>query len=193
MASDDRVKVPPVERLTAQDDMRLVAAINEGSRKNITIDDRADVTVTQISAKARRAKRGVGLGILIIDYLSLVGSDSPDSGSRQEAVAKNSRAIKKLARKLGVTIVLLSQLNRESEKRTDKRPMLGDLRESGQVEQDADVVILLHRPEYYDPTDQPGLAEVIVAKNRNGPTGKVKLTFRKEFTKFLREEREYDY
>lgn len=193
MASNEFVTIPPVVRMTEADERKIFKAMQEGSKKNILIDDNADVSVSHIAAKARRVKRSSGLGILIIDYLSLVGSDSPDHGSRQEAVAKNSRAIKKLARKLNVAVVLLSQLNRESEKRTDKKPMLSDLRESGQVEQDADVVILLHRPEYYDPGDRPGLAEVIVAKNRNGPTGTVKLTFRKEFTKFLREERESDY
>lgn len=193
MASDEHVTIPPVNRLTDADERKIMKAIAEGSKKNVLIDDAPDRSVSQIAAKARRIKRSKGLGILIVDYLSLVGGERQAGDSRQEEVARNSRGLKRLAKQLGVPIVLLSQLNRKNEERHDKRPMLSDLRESGQVEQDADVVMLLHRPEYYDMNDQPGLAEVIVAKNRNGPTGTVKLIFRKEYTKFLREERDYDY
>ncbi len=190
MVSSETVTIPPVERLSEADERKLIKAIAEGSRKNVLIDDAPDRSVAQIAAKARRIKRQTGLGIVIVDYLSLVGGERLYSENRQEEVARNSRGLKGLAKHLGVPIILLSQLNRKNEERTDKRPMLSDLRESGQVEQDADVVLLLHRPEYYDPNDQPGVAEVIVAKNRNGPTGTVRLVFKKEYTKFLRDEYE---
>src|SRR5207247_5015538 len=104
--------------------------------------------------------------------------------SRQEQIAKISRRLKTLARELNVPVVALSQLNRAVENREDRRPRMADLRESGAIEQDADLVLLLHRPEYYDPNDQPGIAEIIVAKNRNGPTGRIKLTFLKNLTRF---------
>jgi replicative DNA helicase len=135
------------------------------------------------------AARGLALkgqaGLVILDYIQLVEGDPGESrDSRQEQVAKVGRRLKRLARELRVPVVALSQLNRASESREDRRPRMADLRESGSLEQDADVVLLLHRPEYYDPDDQPGVAELIVAKNRNGPTGTVRLAFRRELMKF---------
>ena len=119
---------------------------------------------------ARRIKRRHQIGLILVDYIQLV--DSEDSrDSRQEQIAKISRRLKTLARELKVPVVALSQLNRAVENREDKRPRMADLRESGAIEQDADIVLLLHRPEYYDDNDQPGIAELIIAKNRNGPTG----------------------
>lgn len=175
----------PMPRLTEMEERKIIAAVGEGSKRNVIIDDRASRTITQIAARARRTKRAGGLGIVIVDYLSLMGGGKLKGESRQEEVARNSTALKSLAKDLGVPVVVLAQLNRKNEERTDKRPMLSDLRESGQIEQDADIVLLLHRPEYYDPNDQPGTADVIVAKNRNGPTGTVPLVFRREFTKFI--------
>ncbi len=104
--------------------------------------------------------------------------------SRQEQIAKISRRLKQLARELNVPVIALSQLNRGVENREDRRPRMADLRESGAIEQDADLVLLLHRPEYYDPNDQPGVAELIIAKNRSGATGSVKFAFLKNLTRF---------
>ena len=123
------------------------------------------------------------VGLIMVDYIQLV--DSEDSrDSRQEQIAKISRRLKTLARSSKVPVIALSQLNRAVENREDKRPRMADLRESGAIEQDADIVLLLHRPEYYDPNDQPGIAELDVAKNRNGATGFFKLAFNKKITRF---------
>ncbi len=149
----------------------------------IFIDDTPTRTMLQITASARRLRMRKDIGLIMVDYIQLV--DSEDSrDSRQEQIAKISRRLKTLARELKVPVIALSQLNRAVENREDKRPRMADLRESGAIEQDADIVLLLHRPEYYDPLDQPGFAELIVAKNRNGPTDSVKLTFLKDVTKF---------
>ena len=121
--------------------------------------------------------------MIVVDYIQLIDSDE-SRDSRQEQIAKISRRLKTLAREMKLPVVALSQLNRAVENREDRRPRMADLRESGAIEQDADMVLLLHRPEYYDANDQPGIAEVIVAKNRNGATGTVKLTFLKNFTRF---------
>ena len=137
----------------------------------------------QITAMARRLKLRQDLGLIVVDYIQLVDAEDPRD-SRQEQIAKISRRLKTLARELHVPVIALSQLNRAVESREDRRPRMADLRESGAIEQDADMVLLLHRPEYYDPTDQPGIAEIIVAKNRNGPTGSLKLTFLKNLTRF---------
>ena len=121
----------------------------------------------QITASARRLKLRKELGLIVVDYIQLV--DSEDSrDSRQEQIAKISRRLKTLARELEVPVIALSQLNRAVENREDRRPRMADLRESGAIEQDADIVLLLHRPDYYDANDQPGIAELIIAKNRNG-------------------------
>lgn len=148
------------------------------------IDEDPSRTASDIAGHARRIMARDGLSLVVIDYLNLIDSPENTRDSRQETIAKISRTIKKTARMLRVPVLVLSQLNRAVEGREDHRPRMSDLRESGAVEQDADVVMLLHRPEYYDPTDQPGLAELIVAKNRNGPIGTVPLTFLKAYTHF---------
>jgi replicative DNA helicase len=147
------------------------------------LDDSGSPTATQVASTARRFKAQHDVGLLVVDYLQLVAADD-EKAPRQEQVAATSRRLKALAKELGVPILVLAQLNRQSERREDRRPMLSDLRESGQIEQDADVVLLLHRPEYYDPNDKPGMAEVIVAKNRNGATARVDLVFQKEVMRF---------
>ncbi len=119
----------------------------------------------------------------MVDYIQLVDSEE-SRDSRQEQIAKISRRLKTLARELPVPVIALSQLNRAVENREDRRPRMADLRESGAIEQDADIVLLLHRPDYYDTNDQPGIAELIVAKNRNGKTDTVKLTFLKNLMRF---------
>jgi replicative DNA helicase len=147
------------------------------------IDDTPSRTAMQIAASARRIRRRNEIGLLVVDYIQLVDSDETRD-SRQEQIAKISRRLKGLARELSIPLIALSQLNRGVESREDKRPRMADLRESGAIEQDADIVLLLHRPEYYDANDQPGVAEVIVAKNRNGPTGTISLTFLNKITRF---------
>jgi replicative DNA helicase len=138
----------------------------------------------EIRSKARRLKsRHPNLGLLIVDYLQLMSSSSAEN--RVQEVSQISRSLKILARDLEVPIIALSQLSRAVEQRTDKRPILSDLRESGSIEQDADLVAFIYRDEYYnDESDQQGLAEVIVAKHRNGPTDALKLSFLKRYAKF---------
>ncbi|MGP0067900.1 MAG: replicative DNA helicase [Isosphaeraceae bacterium] len=149
----------------------------------IFIDDTASRNMLQIGASARRLRRRKELGLIVVDYIQLVDSEE-SRDSRQEQIAKISRRLKTLARELHLPVIALSQLNRAVENREDRRPRMADLRESGAIEQDADIVLLLHRPEYYDANDQPGIAELIVAKNRNGKTDTVKLTFLKNLMKF---------
>jgi replicative DNA helicase len=147
------------------------------------IDDTPARTMLQITANARRLKLRQRLGLVVVDYIQLIDSEETRD-SRQEQIAKISRRLKALARELKLPVIALSQLNRAVESREDRRPRMADLRESGAIEQDADIVLLMHRPEYYDLNDQPGVAELIIAKNRNGATGSVKLTFLKHVTRF---------
>lgn len=165
-------------------EMNLLAkAIGELHNSPFFIDDTPTRNMLQITATARRLKRRESLDVIVVDYIQLIDSEE-SRDSRQEQIAKISRRLKTLARELKVPVIALSQLNRNVENREDRRPRMADLRESGAIEQDADLVLLLHRPEYYDPNDQPGIAELQVAKNRNGATGTVKFTFLKNFTRF---------
>ena len=136
-----------------------------------------------ITALARRLKLHKGIDLVLVDYIQLVSAEDPRD-SRQEQIAKVSRRLKTLARELQIPVIAMCQLNRMVEQRVDHRPRLSDLRESGEIEQNADVVLLLHRPDYYDVEDKPGRAELIVAKNRNGPTESVELTFVKHSARF---------
>lgn len=148
------------------------------------IDDTGERTVSQLSSVVRLFRRRHQISVVIVDYLQLIRPD--DEGvNREQQVARSSRALKHLARNLNVPVIVLAQLNREVEKRENKRPKLSDLRESGSVEQDADQVWAIHRPDYYDPEDSPGEAEIHVLKNRNGPTGKARLYWQKEFMRFV--------
>jgi replicative DNA helicase len=157
---------------------------------SIYIDDTPAATVLDIRAKARRLKADGKLDMLIIDYLQLMRGRA-DVHSREQEISEISRSLKALAKELKVPVIVLSQLNRKVEERPNKRPQLADLRESGAIEQDADVVIFIYRDEVYreDSPDQ-GIAEIIVGKQRNGPTGKVKLIFRAKYTTFGAYERE---
>ena len=162
---------------------RVVEAASKVNNLPLYFDDAPVITVTDIRAKSRRLKSAKGLDLIIVDYLQLMQSTSRDN--RQQEIAEISRNLKNLARELKVPILALSQLNRAAEAREDKRPRLGDLRESGAIEQDADIVMMLYRDDYYNPgTDIPGVAEVNIVKNRSGMTGKVELFFSKEFTQF---------
>ncbi len=150
----------------------------------IFIDDVAGRTISQIAAIARRLKRRQGgLGLIVIDYLQLVEADERNI-PREQQISSITRRMKFLAKDLDVPVVALSQLNRSVEQRQDKRPQLGDLRESGAIEQDADVVMFLHRPEAYDPADRPGEADLIIAKNRHGPTPTVPLVWLRTMMRF---------
>ncbi len=162
----------------------LSRAIGILSEMPIYIDDTPNITVTQMRSQSRRLQAEIGteLGLIVIDYLQLMegGGDN-----RVQELSKITRQLKGLARELSVPVIALSQLSRGVEARTNKRPMLSDLRESGSIEQDADLVIMLYRDEYYSPdTPDRGIAEVIIAKHRNGPTGTAKLLFNPQFTKF---------
>ncbi len=163
---------------------RVVDAAGRMYQAPIYIDDSPVVTVTDIRAKCRRLKRKRGLSLVLVDYIQLM--EATGSENRQQEIAQISRSLKNLARELEVPIIAMSQLNRSLESREDKRPRLSDLRESGSIEQDADVVMFIYRHEYYHPEDQEkkGIAEVIVAKHRAGSTGPVEMTFQPEFTRF---------
>lgn len=169
--------------LTTEQRDQLMMASDELARLPLFIDDKPGRTMGQIAALARRLHRKSPLGIIIIDYLQLVEPDEKGA-PREQQIAGISRRLKFLAKELRVPVIALSQLNRGVELREDKRPRLADLRESGAIEQDADMVMFLHRPDAYDPEDRPGEAEIIVAKHRSGPTGIVRLTWRKEYMRF---------
>ena len=164
---------------------RLSQAAGRLGESNIFIDDTPGITVMEMRAKARRIKAEHGLDLILIDYLQLM-QGSGGSESRQQEVSKISRSLKGLGRELNVPVVSLSQLSRAVEQRNDKRPQLSDLRASGSIEQDADVVAFIYRDEYYNPdTEKKGITEIIVGKQRNGPVGTVELAFQKEYTKFV--------
>ncbi|TYZ27034.1 replicative DNA helicase [Selenomonas caprae] len=164
----------------------LVETADKLSRAPIYIDDTAGITVMDLRSKARRLKAEHGLDLIIIDYLQLMqGRPSKNSDNRQQEISEISRSLKALARELDVPVIALSQLSRSVESRQVKKPMLSDLRESGSLEQDADIVMFLYREDYYDKdTENKNITEIIVAKHRNGPVDSVSLFFQKEFTKF---------
>ena len=148
------------------------------------VDEATGTSVMEIRAKSRRLQRTKGLKLVIVDYLQLMqGHRKPEN--RQTEIAEISRSLKGLAQELNLPVIAVSQLNRQLETRNDKRPQLSDLRESGAIEQDADVVILIHRDERYnDESEERGIAQLIIAKHRSGPTGTVKVSFQEDYTKF---------
>lgn len=163
----------------------LLKGINILNQLDIYIDDTAGISPLELKAKARRMKAQEGLDLIVIDYLQLMELGSRSENRTQE-ISAISRSLKGIAKELEVPLVALSQLSRATEARGDKRPILSDLRESGAIEQDADIVMFLYRDEYYNPdTEKKNIGEVIIAKHRNGPTGVVELTFFPEFTKFV--------
>ena len=170
---------------------RLNTAMAHLGEAPFYIDDNPHCTVMEMRAKARRIKARHGdLGMIVVDYLQLMSTPGRTE-SRQVEVSELSRGLKILARELDCPVVALAQLNRQLEYRQDKRPMLADLRESGSIEQDADVVMFIYRDESYNAeSDQRGTAEILVAKHRNGPTGSVRLAFLDHYTKFANMARE---
>ncbi len=172
-------------KLAADDWPRLTAACDKLAKAPIYVDDTGSMTIMGVRAKARRLKsKEPTLGLIVVDYLQLMSSDS-NFENRVQEVSQISRQLKILARELDLPIIAMSQLSRAVEQRHDKRPILSDLRDSGSIEQDADLVAFIYRDEYYndDSADQ-GLAEVILAKHRNGPVGSVKLSFLQRYAKF---------
>jgi replicative DNA helicase len=183
--------------ISQEDRRRLVQKSSEISSAPLYIDDTPGRTLTEIAAVARRLKRKQGLALIVIDYLQLIEPDNPRD-PRQEQVAKIARRLKTMSRELDIPVLCLAQLNRQAEVSRDNRPRLNHLRESGAIEQDADVVMFVHREEYYQTTDEDrervkGQAEIIIAKQRNGPIGDVKLLWQHDFTRFVNlEHRPYD-
>jgi replicative DNA helicase len=171
-------------RLTEADFTKLSTAASALYKKPIFVDDSPGLTVTEIRAKCRRLRRKPGLSLVVVDYLQLMAGSGGEN--RQQEIALISRSLKNLARELHVPILAVSQLNRSLESREDKRPRLGDLRESGAIEQDSDVVMFIYRDEYYhaEKVEAKGIAEVVIAKHRQGAVGKVDMTFLPEFTLF---------
>jgi replicative DNA helicase len=174
-------------KLAPEDWSRIGRAADRLSAARLYIDDSEGVTVGEMRTKLRRLKSRDGLDLLIVDYIQLMeGNRGRKDENRVQEISSISRNLKMLARDLEVPIICVSQLNRSPDSRNDKRPMLSDLRESGAIEQDADLVLMIYRDDYYNPdnSEEKGVAEVIVAKNRHGPTDRVKLTFRGSYAKF---------
>ena len=164
----------------------MISAADRMGAGPMFIDDTAGITVMELRSKARRLKAEHGLELIVIDYLQLMqGRASKNSDNRQQEISEISRSLKALARELNVPVIALSQLSRSVESRQVKKPMLSDLRESGSLEQDADIVMFLYREDYYDPdTENKNITDLIIAKHRNGPVDTVQLFFHKQFTKF---------
>jgi replicative DNA helicase len=164
---------------------KLSYALGQLNEAPIFIDEGSALNPYEVRARARRLHKQCGrLGLIVIDYLQLMGS-AGSTENRATEISEISRSLKALAKELNVPVIALSQLNRSVEQRPDKRPVMSDLRESGAIEQDADVIMFIYRDEVYNPeTPDKGIAEIILAKQRNGPVGRVKLTFLGEFTKF---------
>lgn len=174
--------------MTEQDFMKISTAMGKLGDAPLYIDDSPGMTVMEMRAKARKLKADAGdIGLIVIDYLQLMeGSGGAGGDNRVQVISAISRGLKGLARELQAPVMSLSQLSRAVESRPDKRPMLSDLRESGSIEQDADLVMFIYRDEYYNPeTERPGTADIILAKQRNGPVGSVELLFRNSITRFL--------
>ena len=174
-------------KLTDEEWPRLTEAIERLRTISLHIDETAGLTSSELRANARRLSRQCGkLGLIVVDYLQLMSGSTNDGENRATELGEISRGLKMLAKELQCPLIALSQLNRSVEQRPDKRPMMSDLRESGAIEQDADIIMFIYRDEYYtkDACKEPGVAEVIIAKQRNGPTGTVKLAFLRQITKF---------
>jgi len=170
--------------LSAEDWPRITSATEVLAQAPIFIDETAGLTPTEIRARARRLKREKGLGLIVVDYLQLM-TVSGNKENRATEISEISRSLKALAKELQLPVVALSQLNRSVEQRQEKKPVMSDLRESGALEQDADVILMIYREEVYEPnTTRKGIADIIISKQRNGPTGEVQLTFLGEYTRF---------
>jgi replicative DNA helicase len=178
--------------LSDDDFSKLSDAMGEMAEAPIYIDDTPGVTVLEMRTKARRAAHEQPLGLIIIDYLQLMQGSGRDNGNRVQEVSEISRGLKLLARELNVPVIALSQLSRSVEQRTPQIPQLSDLRESGSIEQDADIVMFIYREAYYNPdTDRENITDLIISKHRNGPTGKIELYFHPERLRFMSLDRKH--
>ena len=187
ISSLSRINAMRVQNRTFTDGelQAVLRATDELAQMKMFVDDTMGITLTELKTKARKIKREHGLDLIVIDYLQLIQCDDRYKGNRVQEVSELSRGLKALARELDVPILALSQLSRAVEMRAEKKPQLSDLRESGSIEQDADIVIFLYREEYYEhDTTKKNIAELIIAKNRNGATGVVPLKFEKEYVLF---------
>ena len=173
---------------------KLIEGAGRIGKSRLVIDDTSGISITEMRSKCRKFKMELGLDLIIIDYLQLMsGSGGKSNESRQQEISEISRSLKGLARELNVPVIALSQLSRAVEQRTDKRPMLSDLRESGAIEQDADVCMFIYREDYYIPdTEDKGIAEIIIAKQRNGPVGTVRLAWIPQYTRVGNELRQQE-
>lgn len=175
-------------RLDEEEWLNIINSMGPLSAADVYIDDTAGISLMEMKAKCRRLKIEKGLDLIVIDYLQLMQMEGRQE-SRQQEISSISRGLKALAKEMDCPVIALSQLSRAPELRADHRPILSDLRESGAIEQDADVVLFLYRDDYYnEDSDQKNIGELIIAKHRNGPTGTLELVFKKEFTKFLNKE-----
>jgi replicative DNA helicase len=176
-------------KLEEGDWVKLAESIGPLSEAQIYIDDTPGISITEIRSKCRKLKMEKNIGMVIIDYLQLVQASSRKNGSREQEISEISRSLKILAKELGVPVIALSQLSRGVEARDDKRPLMSDLRESGSIEQDADIVAFLYRDDYYNKEarteDNNSISELIIGKHRNGPTATIELLFKKNTSTFL--------
>lgn len=192
LAMNSRVDSQAIRSGELQDDdwIRLVESANAIGSSNLIIDDTPGISIGELRSKCRKFKLEKNLGLIIIDYLQLM-SGGKKVESRQQEISDISRSLKALAREINAPVIALSQLSRAVEQRPDKRPMLSDLRESGAIEQDADVVMFIYRDDYYNKdSEEAGISEIIIGKQRNGPTGTVKLGWQSQLTKFVNLERD---
>lgn len=180
-------------KLEEDDWTKLAGSIGPLSEAEIYIDDTPGISITEIRAKCRKLKLEKNIGMVVIDYLQLVQGSNKRNGSREQEISEISRSLKILAKEIGVPVIALSQLSRAAEQRPDHRPMLSDLRESGAIEQDADIVMFLYRDDYYNKdSEKKDIAEVIIAKHRGGSTGTVELLWLGNYTKFVNLEKRFD-
>lgn len=172
--------------LSGSEYQRVVSVVNNMQKHTLIIDDQSGLKITDLRARSRRLKEAYNIGFIVIDYLQLLSGSGTTrmQENRQTEISEISRMLKTLARELNIPILCLAQLSRKVEERQGHRPMMSDLRESGSIENDADVVMMLFRRDYYDKYDKPGMAELIIAKNRHGPVGDISLAFRKEIGQF---------
>ena len=180
-------------KLEEEDWGKLAEAIGPLSSAEMYIDDTPGISITEIRAKCRKLKIEKNIGLVVIDYLQLIQGSNKRSNSREQEISEISRSLKILAKELNVPVIALSQLSRAVEQRPDHKPMLSDLRESGAIEQDADIVMFLYRDDYYNPdSEKKNIAEVIIAKHRGGSTGSVDLGWFGTYTKFVNLEKRFD-
>jgi len=181
--ASEKLKTGALDGLEYQ---KVVQTVNEMSQHTVIIDDQPGMKITDLRARARRLKEVHNVQFIVVDYLQLLSGSRGyySSENRQNEISEISRMLKNLARELNIPIICPSQLSRKVEERAGHRPMLSDLRESGSIEQDADIVMFIYRPDYYNQNDKPGMAELIVAKNRHGAVGSVHVAFRKQFAQF---------